>query len=67
MFIFGRERERERETEHELGRGRERGRHRIRSRLQALSFIAQSTEPDMGLEVTSCEIMTGTKVGRLTD
>ena len=34
-------------------RDRERGRHRIRSRLQAVS-----TEPDVGLEPTNCEIMT---------
>ena len=44
---------RQRETEHEQGRGRERGRHRIRNRLQALS-----TEPDAGLKLTDCEIMT---------
>ena len=51
MFIF------ERETECEqggVGRGRrERGRHRLRGRLQALS-----TEPDAGLELPNCEIMT---------
>ena len=34
------------------GGGAERGRHRIRSRLQAVS-----TEPDVGLEPTNCEIM----------
>ena len=52
--------ERERETEHERGRGRERGGHRIRSRLWALSseLRAVSTEPDAGLELTDCEIMT---------
>ena len=46
---------REAETECEQGRGRERGRHRIEagSRLQAVS-----TEPDAGLELTNCEIMT---------
>ena len=32
------------------------------SRLWALS-----TEPDAGLELTNCEIMTWAKVGRLTD
>ena len=53
---------RQRETEHEQGRGRERGRHRMRNRLQAVS-----TEPDEGLELTNCEIMTWAEVGRLTD
>ena len=28
---------------------------------------AVSTEPDMGLELTDCEIMTWAEVGRLTD
>ena len=45
--------ERGKETECEQGRGRERGRHRIRSKLQAVS-----TEPDVGLELGNCEIMT---------
>ena len=35
------------------GRERQRGRHRIRSRLQA-----PSTEPDVGLEPMTSEIMT---------
>ena len=58
MFIF------ERERECKSGRGRERGRHRSKagSRLQAVS-----TEPDVGLELTSREIMTWAKVGHLTD
>ena len=46
------EREREREGAH-AGKGRERGRERISSRLHVVS-----TEPDAGLELTSCEIMT---------
>ena len=37
------------------GGGSERGRHRIGSRLRTLSV---STEPDVGLELTNCEIMT---------
>ena len=37
----------------EGGRGRERGRERIPSRLHAVS-----AEPDAGLELTNCEIMT---------
>ena len=49
MFIFERERERE------WGKDRERWRHRIQSRLQALSV---STEPDVGLELRKCGIMT---------
>ena len=44
LFIL----ERERETEHEQGRGREGGRHRI----------SVSTEPDSGLELTDCDIVT---------
>ena len=48
-------RERERETEHERGRDRERGRHRIQSRLPA---VLTASEPDMGLELMTCEIMT---------
>ena len=45
----------EAEREHEQGRGRERDTHRIRSRLQALRV---STEPDAGLELMTCEIVT---------
>ena len=48
-----RERERERERVHAHGRGRERGRERIPSRLRAVS-----AEPDTGLELVNCEIMT---------
>ena len=50
-FIYLRERDRERERS--WGRGRERGRERIPS-----TFPAVSTEPDMGLSLTNCEIMT---------
>ena len=46
--------ERERETEHKQGRGRERGRHDPK---QAPGSGAVSTEHDMGLEPTNCEIM----------
>ena len=56
MFIYFREREKERETETECewGRGREPDTEsEAGSRLQAVS-----TEPDMGLEPTSGEIMT---------
>ena len=52
IFIF----EGERETEHERGRGREREEDtesEAGSRLRAVS-----TEPDAGLEPTSCEITT---------
>ena len=50
LFIF----ERERETEHERGRGREGDTDsRAGSRLRAVS-----TEPDAGLKLTNCEIMT---------
>ena len=44
------------------GSGRERGRERIPGRLHTVS-----TEPDTGLKLTNCEIMTGAKVGRLID
>ena len=58
-FIFERQRdsmsgggaEREGDTESKAG-----------SRLRAVS-----TEPDAGLELTACEIMTWAEVGRLTD
>ena len=47
------ERERERESELELARNRERKRERIPSRLHAVS-----AEPNSGLDITNCEIMT---------
>ena len=47
-FIF-----REREREHEQRRGREKGRKEIPRRLHAVS-----AEPNVGLELTNCEIMT---------
>ena len=53
MFIFERERETERQRESKLGRGREKREKRIPSSLQAVS-----AEPDVGLELTNCEIMT---------
>ena len=46
-------RKRDRERENEQGRGRERERERIPTRLLIIS-----TEPDVGLELTNCEIMT---------
>ena len=46
MFIYF-------EREYEQGRGRERGRARIPSRLHAVS-----AEPNVGLELTNCKIMT---------
>ena len=52
MFIF----DRDRQTEHEWGRGRQRqedAESEAGSRLGAVS-----TEPDLGLQLTSCEIMT---------
>ena len=44
---------RQRETEHEWGEGQRERDHRIGSRLQAVG-----TEPDTGLKLRSCEIMT---------
>ena len=46
-------REREREREREQRRGRERGKERIPSRLCTVS-----AEPNMGLDLTNCKIMT---------
>ena len=60
MFIYLRERERE--TENKWGRGRERRRQRVRSGLRA-----DGREPDPGLKLTNCEIMTWAEVERLTD
>ena len=55
----------ETETEHEQGRSRER---RGDTECEAGSrHRAVSTEPDVGLELTRCEIMTQAEVGRLTD
>ena len=48
-----RERERKRERERVSRGGAERGRERIQSRLHAVS-----SEPNVGLDLTNCEIMT---------
>ena len=56
MFIF------EGDTELEQGKGREREGDRLGSRLQALSC-----QPDAGLELTNCEIMTRAEVRVSTD
>ena len=53
---------RDRERAHEWGRDRKRQRERIPSRICVIS-----AEPDVGLELTNCEIMTRVEVGRLTD
>ena len=55
-YLFLREREREREIKHEQGRVRERDgdtESEAGSRLRAVS-----TEPNVGLDLMSCEIMT---------
>ena len=60
-----RERQTDGKTECEWRRGREREgdtESEAGSRLQAIS-----TEPDVGLEPTNCEIMTQAEDGRLTD
>ena len=57
MFIFERERERAREEQREGDTESEAG----------SSFWAVSPEPDMGLKLTDCEIMTWAEVGRLSD
>ena len=52
MFVYF-----EREREHKWGRGRERWRERIPSEL-----LAVSTETEVELDVTNCEIMTRAKI-----
>ena len=47
---------RQRETEHEWGRVREKETQNLKQAPSRLS--AQSPEPDTGLELTDCEIMT---------
>ena len=59
LFIFERERERE------PGRGRE-GETQNPKQTPG-SLWAVGTQPDAGLELTNCEIMTWAEVGRLTD
>ena len=57
--------ERERETEHEWGRGR-----KIEGDTESGAgsrVWAVSTEPDVGLELTDCEIMTWAEVRRSTN
>ena len=55
MFIYFRERERERERA-QLGEGqRER---EIQNPKQGSRLLAVSTDPDVGFELTNCEIMT---------
>ena len=52
-FFILREREREKERENDWGKGREEGGQRIQS-----GFCADSREPNEGLELTNCKIMT---------
>ena len=56
---------RQTETEHEQGRGRERHTHTESKAGSRLSDV--STEPDAGLELINCEIVTRAEVGRSTD
>ena len=56
MFIF--EREGERETGCEQRRGRERERERETESEAGSRLQAASTEPDVGLKLTDCELMT---------
>ena len=58
VYLFLRERERESKQ----GRGKERGGQMIWSR-----FCPDSREPDAGLELMNCEIMSWAEVGRFTD
>ena len=66
MFIYFWKTER---TEHRWGRGRERERH-THTHTESKSCSkpwAVSTEPDVGLELMNCEIMTWAEVRCLTD
>ena len=56
---------RKRLTEYEQGKGRER-KEDTESETES-RFWAVSTEPDVGLKPTNCEIMTWAEVGRSTD
>ena len=58
-----RERERESARAHEWGKAE---RERETQNLKQAPGSAVSTEPDTGLELTNCEIMTWAKVGHLT-
>ena len=62
FYVFLRERKRERVRVSRGEAERERGGQRIPGRLRA-----DSTEPDAGLELTNCEIVTGAKAGRSND
>ena len=64
VYIYWFLRERERDREYASGRRAERGdtESEAGSRLWAVS-----TEPDAGLELTNCKIMTWAEVGCLTD
>ena len=65
MFIFERERERERERQSTSRGGADR--EGDTESEAGCRLWAASTEPDVGPELTNCEIMTWAKVGRLTD
>ena len=63
MFIYSWERDRERQSVSGGGSEREGDTEsEVGSRLWAVS-----TEPDAGLKLTNCEIVTWAEVGRLTD
>ena len=65
MFIFERERERERERDRAwAGEGQ---RERETQNPQQAAGSELSAQPNAGLELKSCEIMTWAEVGRSTD
>ena len=57
VYLFILRKREEKEREREQGRDREKERERIPTSLHAVS-----AEPDMGLDLTNCEIMTGTEI-----
>ena len=61
MFIF----ERERERENEQGGAEREG--DTESEAGSRLWVVSTTEPDAGLELMECEIMTRAEVGRPTD
>ena len=61
------ERDRDRERVRERAGGEAGGGQRFRESQTGSKLWAVSTEPDVGLELTNCKIMTWAEVGHLTD
>ena len=61
MFSFGRKRASKQERGRERGRERERERERERRRIPS-RLCAVSVEPNEGLDLTNCEIVTSAEI-----